>query len=93
MKKTLLIFLILFVAFSGYPENIDSLFNHFVYSKQSQHNNNAEELVYLFNKNECYDYPITYKHLGNQRMLEMRAYLGMANMNTASQLPPRRALR
>ncbi len=79
MKKTLLIFLILFVAFSGYPENIDSLFNHFVYSKQSQRNNNAEELVYLFNKNECYDYPITYKHLGNQRMLEMLAYLGMAN--------------
>lgn len=79
MKKTLLIFFLLSLSFSGFSENIDSLFNHFVFSKQSQRNTTAEELVYLFNKNECYDYPITYKHLGNHKMLEMLAYLGMAN--------------
>lgn len=79
MKKTLLILLLLLAAFSSYPENIDSLFNHFVFSKMSQRNNAAGELVYLFNKNECYDYPITYKHLGNNKMTEMLAYLGMAN--------------
>lgn len=79
MKKTLLILLLLLAAFSSYPENIDSLFNHFVFSKMSQRNNAAGELVYLFNKNECYDYPITYKHLGNNKMTDMLAYLGMAN--------------
>ena len=67
------------LSFSGFSENIDSLFNHYVFSKQSQRNAAAEDLVYIFNKEECYDYPITYKHLGNHKMLEMLAYLGMAN--------------
>ncbi|MBP5206199.1 MAG: tetratricopeptide repeat-containing sensor histidine kinase [Bacteroidales bacterium] len=79
MKNKLLIFFLLSLSFSGFSENIDSLFNRYVFSKQSQRNAAAEDLVYIFNKEECYDYPITYKHLGNHKMLEMLTYLGMAN--------------
>ncbi len=80
MKKAFLYLIFLFLAFSCFAgSNIDSLFNHYVFSKQSQRISAAEELVHIFNKEECYDYPITYKHLGNHKMLDMLAYLGMAN--------------
>lgn len=80
MKKAFLYLILLFLAFPCFAENnIDSLFNHYVFSKQSQRISAAEDLVHIFKKEECYDYPITYKHTGNHKMLEMLAYLGMAN--------------
>ena len=80
MKKVIIYIVCLILACAEVAgNNVDSLYNQYTAKKSSQRFADARRLINIFVKEECFDYPVTNRHLSNHKMTDMLTCLGMAN--------------